>query len=39
MYDVGGFENLKQVFGNNKLIWFLPIYPKSTQVCDGVSWP
>ena len=39
-YDVGFNKNFKQVFGDNKLLWFLPInlpigYPNG----DGLTWP
>jgi hypothetical protein len=28
------------VFGNNKLLWFLPISAKSGNPCgDGILWP
>ena len=39
-YDMGFVQNFKQVFGENKLLWFLPInlasgYPNG----DGLTWP
>ena len=39
-YDLGFIENFKQVFGECKLLWFLPInlpigYPNG----DGLTWP
>ena len=39
-YDIGFENNFKQVFGENKLLWFLPInlpigYPNG----DGLTWP
>ena len=39
-YDIGFSNNFKQVFGENKLLWFLPInlpigYPNG----DGLTWP
>ena len=38
-YDIGFEDNFKQVFGENKLLWFLPInlpigYPNG----DGLTW-
>ena len=39
-YDIGFVNNFKQIFGDNKLLWFLPInlpigYPNG----DGLTWP
>ena len=39
-YDMGLEANFKQIFGDNKLLWFLPInlpigYPNG----DGLTWP
>ena len=39
-YDMGLETNFKQIFGDNKLLWFLPInlpigYPNG----DGLTWP
>ena len=39
-YDMGFEANFKQIFGDNKLLWFLPInlpigYPNG----DGLTWP
>ena len=35
-YDVGKYENFKQVFGKNPLIWLLPITIKKYLVVDGI---
>jgi len=32
-YDVGGYANWKQVFGENPLIWFLPIQSSQGTGC------
>ena len=39
-YDMGFKKNFKQVFGDNKILWFIPInlpigYPNG----DGLTWP
>ena len=39
-YDMGFEANFKQIFGDNKLLWFIPInlpigYPNG----DGLTWP
>ena len=39
-YDIGFINNFKQIFGENKVLWFLPInlpigYPNG----DGLTWP
>ena len=39
-YDVGFENNFKQVFGDNKLLWFLPInLPMGYPNGDGLTWP
>ena len=39
-YDMGFIRNFKQVFGENKLLWFLPIYlPSGYPNGDGLTWP
>ena len=39
-YDMGLEINFKQIFGENKLLWFLPInLPSGYPVGDGLSWP
>ena len=38
-YDLGFIENFKQVFGENKLLWFLPInLPMGYPNGDGLTW-
>ena len=39
VYDVGKAENFLQVFGTNKLLWLLPVFPESTHRVDGIYWP
>ncbi|KAJ3431220.1 s-acyltransferase [Anaeramoeba flamelloides] len=36
VYDLGKKQNWIQIFGNNKLLWFIPIY---TTPGDGYSFP
>ena len=39
-YDMGFNINFKQVFGDNKLLWFLPLnLPIGYPIGDGLSWP
>ena len=39
-YDMGFANNFKQIFGENKLLWFLPINsPLGYPVGDGLTWP
>ena len=39
-YDMGLEINFKQIFGENKLLWFLPInMPSGYPVGDGLTWP
>ena len=39
-YDLGLEVNFKQIFGENKLLWFLPInLPSGYPVGDGLTWP
>ena len=39
-YDMGLEINFKQIFGENKLLWFLPInLPSGYPVGDGLTWP
>ena len=39
-YDMGLAQNFKQVFGENKLLWFLPInLPNGYPNGDGLIWP
>ena len=39
MYDIGVYENWIQVFGENKLLWFLPFEDESGKPCgEGLSW-
>ena len=39
-YDLGFKKNFKQIFGNNKLLWFLPInLPIGYPDGDGLIWP
>ena len=39
-YDLGLAHNFKQVFGENKLLWFLPInLPSGYPNGDGLIWP
>ena len=39
-YDMGFVQNFKQVFGENKLLWFLPInLPNGYPNGDGLTWP
>ena len=39
-YDIGFGNNFKQVFGDNKLLWFLPInLPMGYPNGDGLTWP
>ena len=36
IYDIGKKENFIQVFGENWLLWFLPVF---TSIGDGCSFP
>ena len=39
-YDMGFEVNFKQIFGDNKLLWFLPInLPVGYPNGDGLTWP
>ena len=39
-YDMGLEINFKQIFGENKLLWFLPInLPSGYPMGDGLTWP
>jgi hypothetical protein len=39
-YDIGFNRNFRQVFGDNILLWFLPInLPAGYPNGDGLSWP
>ena len=39
-YDMGLEINFKQIFGENKLLWFLPInIPSGYPIGDGLTWP
>ena len=39
-YDMGLEINFKQIFGENKLLWFLPInLPSGYPIGDGLTWP
>ena len=39
-YDIGFNRNFRQVFGDNLLLWFLPInLPAGYPNGDGLSWP
>ena len=39
-YDMGLEVNFKQIFGENKLLWFLPInLPSGYPIGDGLTWP
>ena len=39
-YDMGFEINFKQIFGDNKLLWFLPInLPVGYPNGDGLTWP
>ena len=39
-YDMGFKKNFKQVFGDNKILWFLPInLPIGYPTGDGLTWP
>ena len=35
-YDLGPWENWKQIFGSNYLLWFLPVF---SSIGDGYSYP
>ena len=35
-YNIGWQDNLKQIFGNNYLLWFLPV---PTYLGDGYAYP
>jgi len=35
-FDLGPYENFKQVFGNNPLFW---IFPWPTAIGNGIDWP
>ena len=38
-YDIGFLNNFMQIFGENKLFWFLPInFPSGYPIGDGLSW-
>lgn len=36
-FDVGAVDNLEQVFGKSRLLWWLPVGGEPTV--DGISWP
>ena len=39
-YDMGFETNFKQIFGDNKLLWFIPInLPGGYPNGDGLTWP
>ena len=39
-YDMGLEVNFKQIFGDNKFLWFLPInLPSGYPIGDGLTWP
>ena len=39
-YDMGLEINFKQIFGENRLLWFLPInLPSGYPIGDGLTWP
>ena len=39
-YDMGFETNFRQIFGDNKLLWFLPInLPIGYPIGDGLTWP
>lgn len=36
IYNIGRRENLREVFGDNALLWLLPIY---SSIGDGINYP